>query len=262
MVRVGEIEHGEKIAGQAESIWNWSSPAGKQRAKRRAALIAEAAGLSPQTYALELGCGTGLFTQTFARSGSRLVAVDISPPLLEQARARGLPSNVEFRVEDAEQLSFGDAVFDAVIGSSVLHHLAPTEALAEARRVLKPGGRLVLAEPNMMNPHIAIERKVPAVRRWVGASPEETAFFRWGLARQLRDAGFKDIHITPFDFLHPSVPGPLIPMVQRMGTVFEQMPFLREIAGSLLISATCDENRTTVDSSHQRSASEPMMSTS
>lgn len=244
MVRAGEIEHGENIADQAESIWNWSSPAGKRRATRRAAMIAEAAGLSPKMHVLELGCGTGLFTETFARFGTRVTAVDISPPLLEQARARQLPPTVEFRVEDAEQLSFDDATFDAVIGSSVLHHVAVAEALAEARRVLKPGGRLAFTEPNMMNPHVAIERKVPVVRRWAGVSPKETAFFRWGMARQLREAGFDNIRITPFDFLHPVVPGPLVRMVNCMGTVFEQMPVIREIAGSLLISAARDESWT------------------
>lgn len=62
MVKAGEIEHGEKIAGQAEAIWNWASPAGKLRAKRRARLIAEAAELSTGMRVLELGCGTGLFT--------------------------------------------------------------------------------------------------------------------------------------------------------------------------------------------------------
>lgn len=262
MVRIGEIEHGEKIAGNAEAIWHWSSPAGKQRAKRRAALIAEAADLSPRTRALELGCGTGLFTQTFAQSGARIVAVDISPPLLERARARDLPATIDFRIEDAEQLSFDDATFDAVIGSSILHHLAVAEALAEARRVLKPGGRIAFAEPNMMNPQIALQRTVPVLCRWAGESPEETAFFRWGLARQLRSAGFNNVRITPFDFLHPGVPKPLIPMVRCMSTVFEQMPIMREIAGSLLISATCDESWMPAEPADQRLASDPMLSRS
>ena len=240
MARVGEIEYSEMIAGKAEAVWHWSSPAGQLRAARRAQLIADSARLSDDTVVLELGCGTGLFTERFAATGATVTAIDVSPPLLNQAKDRALPDRVEFILEDAEQLTMADATFDAVIGSSVLHHLRVERALQEANRVLKPGGRLAFAEPNMMNPQIALQSKVPLFRRWAGVSPEETAFFRWPLAQQLQKVGFVNIRIRPFDFLHPSVPKPLIPMVRCMSAVFEQLPGMREIAGSLLISAERD----------------------
>jgi SAM-dependent methyltransferase len=131
MVRAGEISHGEWIADNAELIWNWASPAGELRAERRARLIAEAARLGPGTLALELGCGTGLFTRSFAQWGGRIVAVDVSPALLERARARQPSGCVTFRLEDAERLSLDDQSFDAVIGSSVLHHLHVDLAMPE-----------------------------------------------------------------------------------------------------------------------------------
>src|SRR5262249_51180063 len=87
-----EIEHGRKLsAGDAEWTWGWGSPAGRLRAARRAALIARAARLAPGRRVLEVGCGTGLFTETFAATGAEILAVDISPELIEQARQRGLP---------------------------------------------------------------------------------------------------------------------------------------------------------------------------
>src|SRR3712207_6059544 len=62
-----EIEHGKKLSmGHPEDIWGWGSPAGKLRASRRAGLIARGAGLRPGVRALEIGCGTGLFTEMFA----------------------------------------------------------------------------------------------------------------------------------------------------------------------------------------------------
>jgi SAM-dependent methyltransferase len=134
-------------------------------------------------------------------------------------------------------MSLEDESFDAVVGSSVLHHLNLACALREAHRILKPGGRIAFAEPNMMNPQIALQRKIPALRCWAAESPEETAFFRWRLARRLREAGFANVSIRPFDFLHPLVPRPLIPLVRGVGAVMEHVPLLREIAGSLLISA-------------------------
>ena len=238
MVRAGEIEHGEYIATNAEAIWNWASPAGKLRARRRANLILEAAAVSEGMRVLEIGCGTGLFTSMFAKTGARIVSIDVSPALLEKAIARDLGERVEFRVDDAEDLSLASESFDAVTGSSVLHHLDLDAAIGEVHRVLKPGGRMVFAEPSMLNPQIALQRTIPALRRLSGASPEETAFFRWRLAANLRRNGFHDVRIQPFDFLHPAVPGPLIGTVRTVGWALERIPFLREIAGSLLVCAT------------------------
>ncbi len=124
-----------------------------------------------------------------------------------------------------------------MIGSSVLHHLELGPALAEVRRVLKPGGRFVVAEPNMLNPQIMIQKNVPFVKRLAGDTPDETAFFRWRIARDLERAGFSAIEIEPYDFLHPMVPAPLIGGVALLGNVLERLPLLREFAGSLIISA-------------------------
>lgn len=62
------------------------------RAERRAELIAKGAGLRPGVRVLEIGCGTGMFTEMFARTGAQIVAVEISEALLEKARARHLPA--------------------------------------------------------------------------------------------------------------------------------------------------------------------------
>ncbi len=237
MVRLGELEHGKRIADRAETVWNWASPAGRERARGRAARIIDAVGLSPSDTALELGCGTGLFTEAFATTGCRLCALDVSEPLLRTAHRRPVPPSVEYFVGDAERLPFADAVFDAVIGSSVLHHLNLDAALSEIRRVLGPRGVLVFAEPNMINPQIALQRHVPWLRQWAGESAEETAFVRWSLRKRLAEAGFAQISIEPFDFLHPWTPPSWIRPVNRFGRWLEGIPVVCEIAGSLLIRA-------------------------
>lgn len=183
--------------------------------------------------AVEIGCGTGLFTEMFARTGADLVAIDISGALLERAKTRDLPPDrvrfVEGPLEDAPL----EGPFDAVIGSSVLHHLDLPVALSRIHSLLKPGGRLCLAEPNMLNPQVFLERKF---RRWFpSVSPDETAFVRYRLHRLLSEKGFTGISIAPFDWLHPATPPLLIPLVQRVGRWFEQIPGVRESAGSLLI---------------------------
>lgn len=232
-----EIAHGRRLAlGDPEATWGWGTPAGQLRARRRAALIAHGANLGPGMRALEIGCGTGLFTAMFAQTGACLVAVDISADLLQKARERGLPPDkvqfLEKRFEDCV-----DGPFDAVIGSSVLHHLDLEAALGKIHDLLKPGGVMSFAEPNMLNPQIAFQKNVPWIKARLGDSPDETAFVRWRLRRLLLDMGFENPQITPFDWLHPATPAPLIGLVRGLGGWLERTPILRELAGSLYIRA-------------------------
>jgi 2-polyprenyl-3-methyl-5-hydroxy-6-metoxy-1,4-benzoquinol methylase len=231
-----EIEFGAGLAkGDTEFLWGWGSPAGRLRAQRRAGLIAAGAGLAPGSRALEIGCGTGLFTEMFAGSGARIVAVDISPELLKKARQRGLPSPqvrfVEKRFEDCAL----EGPFDAVIGSSVLHHLDLLPSCLKIFGLLRPGGSLAFAEPNMLNPQVFAERKF---RRWFPRiSADETAFVRTKLQRVLRESGFENIRIVPFDWLHPATPQRWMALVQGLGRALERIPIIREFSGSLLVSA-------------------------
>lgn len=231
-----ERVHGVKLAsGDTETIWGWGTPAGKLRARRRGELIASAAELGPGRNVLEIGCGTGLFTEMFSEYGAELLACDISEDLLEKAGQRGLEDrNVRFVCAQFEACDI-DGPFDAVIGSSILHHLELGPALVKIRSLLKPGGLFAFAEPNMRNPQVFAERKFR--RLFPNISPDETAFTRAGITRSLREAGFSDIEVTPFDWLHPSTPEALIPLVRGLGRLLETTPLLREFSGSLCIRA-------------------------
>ena len=231
-----EILHGKKIAQtDPELIWGWKTPAGRLRAKRRAQLIAESAQLRTGIIALEIGCGTGVFTEMFAASGAKIVAVDISQELLDWAREKNLPAKqvqfLEKRFEDCDSIG----PFDAIIGSSVLHHLDIKPALDNIYKLLKPNGIISFVEPNMLNPQIAVQKNVLWVKRKMGDSPDETAFMRRPLSRLLEQTGFVDIQITPFDWLHPATPVKFIDAVSRIGLFLEKVPFIREFAGSLHI---------------------------
>ncbi|HVX13803.1 MAG TPA: class I SAM-dependent methyltransferase [Pirellulales bacterium] len=233
-----EIVHGKALAAEgAEHAWNWASAAGRVRAKRRAELIVRAANIGPGMRVLEIGCGTGLFTEFFVAAGASVCAVDISPDLLELARQRGIdPKGVKFYCGEFESLDL-PGPFDAVVGSSVLHHLDIALSLARIRDDLVPGGRLSFAEPNYLNPQVWAERRIPVVRRMMGASPDETAIVRWRLGRSLRELGFEDISIRNFDWLHPAVPAALIPIVSSVGRMLEAVPLVKEFSGSVLIAA-------------------------
>jgi SAM-dependent methyltransferase len=237
-----EIEHHRGIADRAEIIWNWDSPSGRRRARRRSELFVELAGLGRGRLALELGCGTGIFLEQVAESGARVRGLDLSTDLLAHARRRVAGrDNVRVVCGNAERMPFPDREFDAVYGSSVLHHLDLDPALRETHRVLKPGGRIVFAEPNIFNPQVAVMFHLGLTKRYFGVSPDEMAFSRFRAEAALRDAGFVRIRVDPFDFLHPATPARWLDAVAAVGRRLETVPLVREIAGSLLIQASRPE---------------------
>ena len=231
-----EIKHGKYLVqnGPGE-IWNWESPAGKIRWARRTKMLSSH--LRQDDKVLELGCGSGYFTKELAKLPIDLVAIDISPSLLEVARKSIVSPRVQIVEGNAYDLDFADHSFDSVVGSSVLHHLECDAAIRETYRVLKPGGWAVFTEPNMMNPQIAVQKNVPAIKRYLGDSDMETAFFKWSLKRELLNHGFSRVQIDPFDFLHPSIPSFILGPAQSICGFLENLPLIQEIAGSLYIRA-------------------------
>lgn len=229
-----EIVHGKKISENPEEIWGWASPAGKIRANRRANYFINLGQITENSIVLEIGCGSGLFTEkVFEATKANIIATDLSPDLLEIARKK-LPL-VKFEIQDAMNLPYGENTFDVVFGSSILHHLEMDLALKGMLKVLKSGGKLIFAEPNMLNPQILVQKNIPAVKRAMGDSPDETAIIRWKLAKQMKKMGFKKVQIFPYDFLHPAVSPKFIAVVKKTGEIIEKIPILKEIAGSVII---------------------------
>jgi SAM-dependent methyltransferase len=92
---------------------------------------------------LDAGCGAGLFSNMAIKTGAQVIGVDAAPGLLEVAKRRNPRNN--FLEEDLESLPFADNSFDIVAGFNSFQYAENFEsALREARRVLKPGGRMVL----------------------------------------------------------------------------------------------------------------------
>ncbi len=147
----------------------------------------------------DLGCGTGQLTAALAPFVTRVIAVDRSNDMLQVARTRlrDLP-NVDVRRGELEALPIQDAELDAATLLLVLHHLPePAEALAEAARVLKPGGRLLISD---MLPHDREEYRQQMGHVWLGFG-EET------LKRLLTNAGFEKIRVVPMP-VDPVAKGP------------------------------------------------------
>jgi trans-aconitate methyltransferase len=89
---------------------------------------------------LDLGCGDGRLTQRIVDAGAVVIGVDASPQMIAAAREKGIVADVG----DAESLPYPSAAFDAVFSNAALHWVRDHDAMmAQAHRVLKPGGRFV-----------------------------------------------------------------------------------------------------------------------
>ncbi len=235
-----EVAHWQQWHDRADDLWGWSTPAGLERAARRARLFLEQGRMTPQSLVLEIGCGYGEYTYRIAPHVQTLYATDISPELLNQTRQRlqaNCPSaRVLTEIQDATALTYHDGMFDAVFGCSILHHVNAGQSLREVARVLKPGGWCVFSEPNMANPQILLQKNIGWLKRRAGDTTDETAFFAGQIRRLLHAAGLADTCVQHFDFLHPATPRRLIPLVDKIGRAIENIPLLRAISGSLLFS--------------------------
>lgn len=144
-------------------------------------------GLLPSNWVVgDLGCGTGALLSMLAQSVERVIGVDASDEMLAAARVRtaGL-EHVELRRGSLEALPIDDATLDAATMMLVLHHLpSPGAAIAEAARVLKPGGRLLIVD---MSPHEHEEYRQQMGHVWLGFSDDQ-------ISRWLEHAGLS--HVT------------------------------------------------------------------
>ncbi len=101
----------------------------------------------PGQRVLDLGTGTGSLARGFARAGALVTGLDIAPLLLEQARAldHAEDLHIDYRVARAEATGFGESQFDLVSAGQCWHWFDRPLAAAEVRRVLRPGGKVLIA---------------------------------------------------------------------------------------------------------------------
>ena len=117
---------------------------------------------------LEVGCGWGELAEWIAReTGAEVVAVDLSPRMVELARERGIDATVA----DVQALPFADGKFDLVVAAWMLYHVPDLDrGLAEIARVLRPGGTFVASTNSRLHLH--------ELRELVGSGPSTLKFSR------------------------------------------------------------------------------------
>jgi SAM-dependent methyltransferase len=146
--------------------------------------------LLPPLHVADLGCGEGYLTVETARWARRVVAIDRSPDVLARARAlaiRRRVRNVTWKRGDIEKVPLKNASVDVAILSQALHHAAsPQKALAEAARVTRPGGRVLVLD---LREHQETWAKTRLGDRWLGFADAD-------LRKLMVDAGLADVKLT------------------------------------------------------------------
>lgn len=188
---------------------------------------------------LEYGCGPDGYAIRLAKAGASVVAIDISPEAIRQARTR-IPQglDVELLEMNAEVMDFPDGEFDMVCGTGILHHLDLERAFGEIHRVLKAGARALFIEPLGHNPAInAYRRRTPDMR-----SVDEHPLLMSDFAMARR--AFSNVELTFFNLLTLlAVPLRALPIFGRTVKVLSRgdralmkaAPFTRKYAWNVLI---------------------------
>lgn len=130
-----EFEHQgwERVANKYDSTWASST-------RQFIPPLLDAARVSGKMSILDVGCGPGYVSAAAVERGANAVGLDFSAEMIAIAKEKF--SQIEFRQGDAQNLPFGEKIFDCVLANFALLHLAdPERAISEAERVLKPGGR-------------------------------------------------------------------------------------------------------------------------
>lgn len=133
----------------------FATPHGRyvQRYEREA--VMELAAVTPGLEVADIGCGTGIYTGELLAAGARVVGVDISPEMLAIAAAKNeeYGDAVRFLAGDAAALPFADGSFDMVTSITAMEFFSkPADCLQEMYRVVKPGGRLIVATLGSLSP--------------------------------------------------------------------------------------------------------------
>lgn len=242
-VAVERAHFDEMAATKGRVWWGTTTRAGQRRMEMRAEIVQDALAHYLNPVVLEVGCGAAAFTRYVLNlmPSLRLVGGDISEECLKIARVECARfAHAQFVLASVDEMAADPAHrgrYDAVIGNAILHHLDEEKALGQIYELLKPGGLFLFFEPNMLNPHVAVVKNIPPIKRWAGDTPDETAYVRWRIEALLRRAGYIEVEVKNFDFLYPLVPASLIGIAEVLSNWLETAPVLKEISGSLILSA-------------------------
>ena len=193
----------------------------------------------PAQRLVEVGCATGPYTVRLSTEmGYRMTGVDISPRSIEIARqlavSLGLGDEIAYAQGDFERLEcLDDGSHDGLVSFSCFRYVPdPLAALRQARRVVKPGGRVVVDFPNRFCPWF----KYLKTRFGVNIHFEDRHFSAREVRSMFTEAGLESVRFTKLLFTPTITPAALLPAFKFLDLIGERTPGLKETAAIIMCS--------------------------
>ncbi|GEM_PF-5761931 len=145
---------------------------------------------------LEVGCGTGVYTEFLSDNFSDITAFDIDPEMVNIGKGKNKLRKVRFMVSDSTEIPIRDNSVDLVFGVSILHHISDRrKAFREIARVLKTGGYIAFCEPNRLNPMTSLFQLIQ----------KEDAISRFEMDRLMKENGILAVSQKEILFRSPGI---------------------------------------------------------
>jgi len=189
---------------------------------------------------LEIGCGTGEYTQNLAQifPKSEIVGIDISPEILKIAKQKCKKyKNIRFRVASAYQLPFKKAHFDLICGFYIAHHLNLQQMFKSVSQFTKKGGMAYFVEPNILNPAVYLIKNVPWLKHKAGDSPDETAINPFTINKYLPPE-LRLHQVVYSEYLPPfsMITADKLILFDKFTNTASRIPVVKLIGGSVMFS--------------------------
>jgi dolichol-phosphate mannosyltransferase len=228
-------ENLKRMEQSRESYWRRHPGTSPFKLRWRALTVRHSFHVLPGESILELGAGSGLWTNhlsTVLRGENPITAAVFND---EYAGSTQNIPNAKFVKITSLHDDLPAESFDYVVGTAILCHDQFPQNLAALYRLLKPGGQLLFFESNYWNPQVFVKNHVRAIGRWSGEAPCQVGMRRYKLMKAASHQGFTNLEIVPYDIVHARTPRSLVPMLQSIAFVLEHTPLVKEMCGTLYI---------------------------
>ncbi|GJL79488.1 MAG: hypothetical protein NPINA01_24770 [Nitrospinaceae bacterium] len=237
-------ELGENLKDQERFLaqyWKEKDHFLPERMEWRARMTRHLFHLFPEDSILEIGCSSGQWARKISAANgnqNKICAATFDEKSYEEMKNDPVPDNIEPVLLEAFPGLLEGRRFDTIVGWNLLTDDNCGSFLLEVKKLLAPGGKILLFDVNPWNPYYILRRFFSRVVLFFLKSREEgSSLNRIDLFTILSEVGFTGIKILPYDFVYPPIPRVFLWSMQNLSLILENFPVLRNFAGSLYIFA-------------------------